>query len=199
MHIGPRARRALWLGLGFGLGLGAAGGAVLLAWGWPALLGPSTAIDPEQVARLEALGRRALASEDIPVAALLLYRGEVVGEGHNTVRAHHDAGGHAEIQALSAALRRFGVQAFFELDRQELELVSTFEPCPMCQGALTMYGIRKVTFLGAKPLGQHLELEEARLRYLWSRRWAEPADLQERLFELHPSRVRAREAKEVAP
>lgn len=183
--------RVAWLAAGAGLGAGAVVGAALLAWGWPALVGPGPALPASEVARLEALGEAALASEDIPVAALLLYRGEVVGEGHNTVRADLDAGGHAEIQAISAALRRFGVKGFFELDRQELELVTTFEPCPMCQGAVALYGIGAVTYLGGKPLMHHLELERARLGYLWRRRWVEPTTLQERLFARHPNRQRA--------
>lgn len=187
LRRGPWSARLLWLAAGVVLGLGLAAALVALSWGWPRLVGPGPALPEAQVARLEALGRQALETEDIPVAALLVYRGEVIGAGHNTVRAHHDAGGHAEIQAISEALRRYGEPEFFKLERGEMELITTFEPCPMCQGAIAMYGIGKVTYLGSKPLGRHLELEQVRLRYLWTRRWVRPEDLQQRLFELHPS------------
>lgn len=103
------------------------------------------------------------------------------------MKGKRDAGGHAEINAISDALASLGAEGFEALDRERLELVTTFEPCPMCQGALAMWDIRKVSFLRAKSVGRQLELEGKRVRYLWTRAQREPVDLQEALFRLHPS------------
>lgn len=180
-------RRAMTL-VGLGAGLGAA--LALLAYvgllGWARGSGPGRDLPPAQTEALETLGAAALETRDIPVAALLVYEGEIIGRGHNTVRRDGNAGGHAEINAISDALGRLGSERFAALDREELELVSTFEPCPMCQGALAMWDIRKVSFLRAKTVGRQLELERRRLRHLVHRAQRGPVELQQRLFLRHP-------------
>lgn len=181
-----RGARLRWGLAGALLGLGLAGALYVGLLGRARWAGPAARLPAPTVEALEALGEAALASEDIPVAAVLLYEGEIVGRGHNTVRRDGHAGGHAEIVALSEALARYGPEGFAELDRGALVLVSTFEPCPMCQGALALYDVRKVTFLRAKTVGRQLELERRRLEHLWTREQAEPVLLQEQLFSRHP-------------
>lgn len=180
------AGRAKWLGLGLGAGLLLALGLYVLLLGRVHWSTPQQDLPEAWVEMLEAEGRLALATEDIPVAALLVYRGQVIGRGHNRVRANKDAGAHAEIEALSDAMAQLGVDGFTELQASELELISTFEPCPMCQGALVMWGVRKVTYLKDKTVGRQLQLERLRLEHLWNRRQMRPVDLQETLFQLHP-------------
>ena len=146
------------LALGALAGLAVAGGAYLGLLSKARTSGPQDTLPPAVVAELERLGTDALRTEDIPVASVLLYDGEIIGRGHNTVRATGHAGGHAEINALSEALAKYGPDGFAKLDRNALELISTFEPCPMCQGALALYDVRRVTFLRAKTVGRQLEL-----------------------------------------
>jgi len=127
-----------------------------------------------------------LLSNDVPVAALILFRGSIIGRGFNTAEGSGDAGGHAEINALSNAMRTIGVQQFKDLDRDSLILITTFEPCPMCRGAILQYGLRNVIFLKPKPMS-HLLLEDLRaLRYQWRRMQKEPRSLQDSLFYSHP-------------
>lgn len=65
-------------------------------------------LDSTSVSLLTALGDSALAHRDVPVAAILLYNDSIIGVGYNTVIAEGNAGGHAEINALSVALKRLG-------------------------------------------------------------------------------------------
>ena len=137
-------------------------------------------------ARLVALGTQAIESEDVPVAAVLLLDGEIVGEGFNTVRRDGDPGGHAEINALGDAVRRLGHEAFFATDPARFALVTTFEPCAMCRGALVLHRIDDVTYLTDKGWRAWLD-DEARDAHLqWNLRQRPPENLQRELFERHP-------------
>jgi tRNA(Arg) A34 adenosine deaminase TadA len=139
-----------------------------------------------QRSRLLAQAEQSLEALDVPVGALLLYDGEIIGEGHNTVLRDGIAGGHAEINALSGAIRSLGMERFMALDRDRLLLVSTFEPCPMCAGAFSAYGLRRVCFLKPKaPLFRAREWARV-LRYLLQRRRGRDSGEQDRLFARHP-------------
>lgn len=102
---------------------------------------------------LTTLAQKALETNDVPVAALLLYDGKIIGRGYNTVLRYGNAGGHAEINAISDAISSMGMDNFKLLDRNKLIILSTFEPCPMCIGAIREYKIKYVEFLKEKPLG----------------------------------------------
>ncbi len=140
----------------------------------------------EVVRRLESLGDSALASRDVPVAAVLLYAGAEVGAGFNTVVRHGNAGGHAEINAISSALRHIGERRFARMNRDSLVLVTTFEPCAMCRGALVHYGIRNVRILKRKPAVELIGEDLRVLRYYWRRTFSGPTSLQDTLFRRHP-------------
>jgi len=180
----PNRKLSFVLGMALSIGLVAAAYGALL--GWARFTGPQGGLPQEQVQALTELGQQALLTKDIPVAALLVYKGEVIGRGFNTVKRDGDAGGHAEINAIGQALARLGAEDFAALDRKELELITTFEPCPMCQGALAMWDVQKVRFLRAKTISRQWQLELHRLRHLRSRTQASPTELQEQLFLKHP-------------
>jgi tRNA(Arg) A34 adenosine deaminase TadA len=135
---------------------------------------------------LVRLGKIALESRDAPVVALLLYQGKIIGKGYNTVIRDSNAGGHAEINAISDAFTQFTRLEFALLNRDSLVLISTFEPCPMCKGALLHYNIKKVLFLKDKPLLTLLKDDLRSIRYLWRQIKGEPASLQDSLFSMHP-------------
>ena len=128
----------------------------------------------------------ALKSEDVPVGALLLYNDTILSTGYNTVLRDSNAGGHAEINAISNAVRQIGFSSFSKLDRKKLILVSTFEPCMMCRGAIIEYNIRHVYFLKGKGLFHWLKNDAKQLRYEWNTSQAEGKELQDSLFLLHP-------------
>ncbi|MDT0164065.1 tRNA adenosine(34) deaminase TadA [Actinotalea sp. AC32] len=89
-------------------------------------------------------GRLALATEDVPVGAVVVGPGGVVvGRGHNAREATGDPTAHAEVLALRDAARALGR---WRLD--DCTLVVTLEPCAMCAGAIVLARISRLV-LGA--------------------------------------------------
>lgn len=93
-----------------------------------------------------ALASKAEGIGEIPVGAVLVLDGEVVGEGWNRSISEHDACAHAEIMALRAAGTR--LQNYRLLDTT---LYVTLEPCCMCAGALIHSRVKRVVY-GARDL-----------------------------------------------
>jgi tRNA(Arg) A34 adenosine deaminase TadA len=144
------------------------------------------ALTEEQRARLLELAGLSLQTADVPVGALLIYQGKVIGEGYNTVLRHQKAGEHAEVNAISAAIAALGMDEFSSLNRSELVLISTFEPCLMCGGACVNYNIQNVFFLKEKDFSYTGREEALFVRYLLRRRQIKNNREQETLFEKHP-------------
>lgn len=141
-------------------------------------------------AQLELLrqeGLDAIASGDVPIGAILLYGDSVIGRGHNTQVATGDAAGHAEVNAVSDALRTMGRDAFNALDRDSLLLVSTFEPCAMCRGMMEEHRIERTAFLKPKSLWSRLKSDARLLQLEIRRRTAGHEQLQDSLFRAHPA------------
>ena len=113
----------------------------------PACGGPSaTAAD---VAFMRECLREAEAAEragEVPVGAVVVRDGRIVGRGHNRPIAAHDPSAHAEIVALRDAGAALGSYRLPECD-----LLVTVEPCVMCVGALLHARVRRVVFGCADP------------------------------------------------
>lgn len=135
---------------------------------------------------LDSLGREALTSQDVPVASVVLLRDSIIGMGYNTVHADTNLGGHAEINAISDAAKRIGVQSFLARDRSAMTVLTTFEPCAMCAGALQEYGIRHVVFVREKSFRHHLRQSLMEWRYQWGKKQSAQRGLQDSLFVQHP-------------
>jgi len=84
---------------------------------------------------------RALEHDDIPVGAVVVKDGEVIGAGHNEREVREDPTAHAEIIALRAAARSLG--SWRVLDSV---LYVTLEPCAMCAGAIVLARVPRVVF-----------------------------------------------------
>jgi tRNA(Arg) A34 adenosine deaminase TadA len=160
--------------------------ALLLAIPHFYLLLPRTKISGEQRRALVELAGKALKNEDVPIGALVLYNGEIIGEGYNTVNKNNDPSGHAEINALRDAAKNRGVKEFRALDRSRLTLVSTYEPCKMCKGAILNENIKTVQICEPKSFGylfsELLSLET----YEVTKRLTGDDNLQDSLFQQHP-------------
>jgi len=143
-------------------------------------------IKPDVQIKLKQLGEEALKTKDVPVSALLIYKNDVIGRGYNTVLRNFNAGGHAEINAISDALKNLGFEKFKNLNRDSLVLISTLEPCAMCKGAIELYRIKFVKFLKPKPLLSSLGSTYGDYLYEYHKRQAEPSSLQDSLFKKHP-------------
>lgn len=141
----------------------------------------------EQVEALTALGQEAIRSGDVPVAALLLYDGVIIGRGCNTVLRDGNAGGHAEVNALSDAFRNLGRDRFDRLDRDRMVLLTSFEPCAMCRGLILEYRIGHVAFIEPKSVWHWMKEDVRSIGYELTRQRSGPEHLQDSLFRLHPA------------
>ena len=93
-----------------------------------------------------ALARQAAAAGEVPVGAVVVKDGEVIGEGCNSPITGHDPTAHAEVQALRAAAQKLGN---YRLDGCTLYV--TLEPCTMCSGAMLHARVDTVVYGAAEP------------------------------------------------
>jgi len=82
--------------------------------------------------------KKGLAEGGIPIGSVIVYNGQIIGRGHNRRAQKGSAILHAEMDALENAGRQ-PAQVY-----RESVLYTTLSPCPMCSGAIVLYGIRKV-------------------------------------------------------
>jgi len=92
------------------------------------------------------LAMRAAEAGEVPVGAVLVRGGEILGEGANGPIAAHDPTAHAEILALRHAARRVGN---YRLPGSTLYV--TLEPCSMCCGALVHARVEALIFAAREP------------------------------------------------
>jgi tRNA(adenine34) deaminase len=90
--------------------------------------------------------RRALEHDDVPVGAVIVAGGELIGAGHNERELRQDPTAHAEVLALREAARHVG--SWRVLDSV---LYVTLEPCAMCAGAIVLGRIARVVYGTADP------------------------------------------------
>jgi tRNA(adenine34) deaminase len=93
-----------------------------------------------------ALAREAEAAGEVPVGAVVVSEGAIVGRGRNSPVGLHDPTAHAEILALRAAAAAIGN---YRLDGTTV--YATLEPCAMCAGALVAARVERLVF-GARDL-----------------------------------------------
>ena len=93
-----------------------------------------------------ALAHEAASEGEIPVGAVVVREGRVIGRGRNRPVAGHDPTAHAEINALREAAQALGN---YRLDG--CELFVTLEPCAMCSGAMLHARLRRVVFGAGDP------------------------------------------------
>jgi len=89
---------------------------------------------------------RALEHDDVPVGAVIVKAGEVIGAGHNERELRQDPTAHAELLALREAARRLASWRVLES-----VMYVTLEPCAMCAGALVLGRVTRVVYGAADP------------------------------------------------
>lgn len=92
------------------------------------------------------MSRRAGAAGEVPVGAVVVLDGKIVGVGYNQPISAHDPSAHAEIMALRDAGRRLGNYRL-----PGCTLYVTLEPCAMCSGAIMHARIQRVVFGARDP------------------------------------------------
>ena len=90
--------------------------------------------------------RYALADGEIPIGAVVVCRGQIIGRGHNMTEKLHDTTAHAEMLAVTAATESMGGKYL-----QDCTLYVTVEPCPMCAGALNWAQVGRIVYGAGDP------------------------------------------------
>ena len=89
---------------------------------------------------------KALEEQEVPIGAVVVADGRIVGRGHNLVETLADATAHAEMQALTAAASTVGGKYL-----SECTLYVTVEPCIMCAGAIMHARLARVVYAATDP------------------------------------------------
>ena len=92
------------------------------------------------------LARQAAAAGEVPVGAVVVKDGKIIGRGFNAPISRHDPSSHAEIAALRDAAQQIGNYRLVDC-----ELFVTLEPCVMCVGAMFHARISRVVFGARDP------------------------------------------------
>lgn len=93
-----------------------------------------------------ALAKKAAELGEVPVGAVLVMDGQLIGEGWNQPVSQHDPSAHAEIIAL-----RYAASALQNYRLPGTTLYVTIEPCSMCAGAIIHARVSRVVFGAAEP------------------------------------------------
>ena len=97
--------------------------------------------ETEIMLRAIELAQKAAELDEVPVGAVVVKDGEIVGEGFNRRETGKNALAHAELEAIDNACKRLGGWRL-----HQCELYVTLEPCPMCTGAIINSRLKKVVF-----------------------------------------------------
>ena len=97
---------------------------------------------------LQAIGEaeNALAATEVPIGAVVVFEGQIIGRGYNQTERLRDVTAHAEMLALTAASNYLGNKYL-----ADCTLYVTIEPCVMCAGASYWAQLRAVVFGAAEP------------------------------------------------
>ena len=89
---------------------------------------------------------RALEYDDVPVGAIAVHQGAIIGRGHNRREADRDPTAHAEMIALRQAAAALGCWRL-----EAVTLYCTLEPCAMCAGAMVLARLPRLVYAAADP------------------------------------------------
>ena len=97
---------------------------------------------------LEALKEAECAwdEDEVPIGAVVVWKGRIIGRGHNMTERLHDPTAHAEMIAITSASEATGGKYL-----NECTLYVTMEPCPMCAGAMNWSQLGRVVYGAADP------------------------------------------------
>ncbi|MFB3132804.1 MAG: tRNA adenosine(34) deaminase TadA [Rhodothermales bacterium] len=103
----------------------------------------SSLLEPERRWMKAALreAERAFETDEVPVGAVVVKDGQIVGRGHNLVETLRDPTAHAEMIAITAACETLGAKVL-----NGCTLYVTLEPCPMCAGAIVWARLSRLVF-----------------------------------------------------
>lgn len=106
----------------------------------------SSVTDQDFMAQAMYLAAQAADIGEVPVGALVVCNGQVIGQGYNQTISAHDPCAHAEIMALRQAAQAIGNYRLSGCD-----LYVTLEPCTMCVGAIIHARIKRLIYAATEP------------------------------------------------
>lgn len=89
---------------------------------------------------------KAREKKEVPIGAVVVYQGKIIGRGHNIRETSQDATTHAELLAIKEACQYKGNWRL-----EECQLFVTLEPCPMCSGGIILARLESVYFGAMDP------------------------------------------------
>jgi len=92
--------------------------------------------------------KKAEALVEVPIGAIVVHQGQIIGRGHNLRETTQNATTHAEMIAIQEACKAIGSWRL-----EETQLYVTLEPCPMCSGAMILSRVKEVYFGAYDPKG----------------------------------------------
>jgi len=107
---------------------------------------PQTSLDERFVEAALAEARAAASDGEVPVGAVVVWEGRIIGRGRNRVETTQDPTAHAEILAIGAAAQTI---KSWRLD--EATIYVTLEPCHMCAGAIVLARIKRLVYGARDP------------------------------------------------
>ena len=103
---------------------------------------------PDPMQRALALAAGAADAGEVPVGAVIVHAGKIIGEGVNRTRRDLDPTAHAEIVAIRAACVALGNDRL-----TDCEMWVTLEPCAMCAGAIAHARLSRLVYAAPDPKG----------------------------------------------
>ena len=100
----------------------------------------------DYLTKIIELSKKSLESGDVPIGAIIVKDGQIIGEGHNTRIKNNDVMGHAEINAIKDASKKLN-----NWNLQESVMYVTLKPCSMCLSVIRESRIDFVYYLLDKP------------------------------------------------
>jgi tRNA(adenine34) deaminase len=85
--------------------------------------------------------QKAYKEDEVPIGAIVVYKNQIIGRGHNQTERLKDPTAHAEILAITAA-----ANALSSWRLNDVIVYSTVEPCVMCSGALVLGRVKRIVF-----------------------------------------------------
>ncbi len=92
------------------------------------------------------LARLAFELNEVPIGAIIIYEGEIIGKGHNNVIGDNDVTSHAEINAIRDASKNFGNYRL-----TNCTMYVTLEPCHMCAKAIVDARLKSLIYAANEP------------------------------------------------
>lgn len=88
-----------------------------------------------------AEARNAFEEDEVPIGAIVVYKGMVIGRGHNQIERLRDPTAHAEMLAITSAVNSLNTKWL-----NGASLYVTIEPCSMCAGALVLARVKNLIY-----------------------------------------------------